>query len=183
MSERIVALVAEARERVPELGEPTLERGEVSVEVPRARLVEVAMWLRDEGPFELLADWSAVDFLGVAERTDRFELAAHLASVSHPDRLRLRVGVPEGDERCPSLAAVWPGANVQEREIYDFFGISFDGHPDMRRIFMPDEWEGHPQRKDYPLGGVNVAYHGAFIPPPDVRGRPATTTGYPGRHA
>ncbi len=183
MDERLQEVIGAVRERIPELGEPDEAFGEVSLEVSRGHLIEAAAFLRDEAPFELLADWSAADMLDVEPPDRRFHLAAHLASPRHPARMRLRVHIPEDDERCPSLVEVWPGANFQEREIYDFFGISFDGHPDLRRIFMPDEWEGFPQRKDYPLGGTNVAYHGAFIPPPDLRQKVARTSGYPGRHA
>ena len=180
MDERLTTLLAEARERFPELGEPADAYGETSVDVPRASLVAVATWLRDEVPFEVLADWSCVDYLGARE--PRFLLAAHLASPRHAFRLRARVWLDDGQD-CPSLTGVWLGANAQEREIFDFFGIRFEGHPDLRRVFMPEEWEGHPQRKDYPLGGVNVTYHGAFIPPPDLRQKVAKTSGYPGRHA
>lgn len=179
MDAALEAIVAHARETFPEaIGEPTEAFGDTSVDVERARLPEIATLLRED--FELLADWSCVDHLGPSER--RFLCAAHLASVRHPHRIRLRVWVPEGDESCPSLVGVWPTANFHEREMFDFFGIRFEGHPDLRRLFMPDEWEGHPQRKDYPLGGVNTQYHhGHFIPPPDVRRQTTTTTGYPGR--
>jgi NADH-quinone oxidoreductase subunit C len=155
--------------------------GEVSVDVARERIQDVGKILRDDVPFDLLSDLSCVDYLGINDAQRRFLVAYHLSSPDHPHRLRLRVWVPEGDERVPSVVSVWPTANFQEREIFDFFGIAFEGHPNLRRIFMPEEWEGHPQRKDYPLGGTNVQYHGAFIPPPDVRRNPATTTGYPGR--
>ena len=182
MSERLMGLLAEARARFPEVAEPTEAFGEISVEVPRELLIDVATWLRDEAGFSQLADWSAIDYLDIEPPARRFLLSAHLSSPEHADRLRVRVYLPDGDERCPSLTAVWTGAYAQEREMYDFFGVAFEGHPDLRRIFMPEEWEGHPQRKDYPLGGVNVEYHhGAFIPPPDTRGQKATTTGYPGR--
>ena len=181
MDDRLTRIVARARERFPELPDATEERGEVSFDVPREALVAVAAHLRDHAPFELLADWSCIDWLGVVEPARRFCLSAHLASVQHAARLRLRVWIPEGDETCPTLVPVWPGAEFQEREMFDFFGVTFEGHPDLRRIFMPDEWEGHPQRKDYPLGGSPTFYHGSFIPPPDTRGQPATTTGYPGR--
>jgi NADH-quinone oxidoreductase subunit C len=183
MDERIADVLARARERFGGLGEPVTEHGEHAIEVPRALLAGLAPFLRDEAPFELLADWSATDLLEVEPPERRFLLTAHLASATHPGRLRLRVRIPQGDETCPSLTGVWPGANFQEREIYDFFGVAFEGHPGLRRIFMPDEWEGHPQRKDYPLGGTNVEYHGAFIPPPDLREDIARTSGYPGRHA
>jgi len=183
MIEPLDDLLIRARERFPEaVSEPVETFGETSVDVSRVELTQVGAWFRDEGPFELLADWSVVDYLGVNEPTRRFLVAAHLASVQHPERVRLRVWIPEGDETCPSLVGVWPGADFQERENFDFFGITFEGHPNLRRIFMPDGWEGHPQRKDYPLGGTNVTYqHGVFIPPPDRRGQPAATTGYPGR--
>lgn len=176
-------LLANARERFPEeVSEVTDDLGMPSVDVARAVLPQVAHILRIDGPFELLADWSAVDYLGHNPASQRFLCAAHLASVQHSERVRLRVWIPEDDPRCPTLTGEWPGANAQEREIFDFFGIVFDGHPDLRRIFMPDEWDGHPQRKDYPLGGVNTQYHhGAFIPPPDLRREQTTTTGYPGR--
>ena len=185
MDEKLAVIVAEARERFPlAVSEPVEEFGQTSVDFARDGLSDIAGFLRDEVPFELLADWSCVDFLGVEPSERRFMCAAHLASVRSPERLRLRVWIPEGDECCPSLTALWPGADYMEREIFDFFGITFDGHPDLRRIFMPEDWEGHPQRKDYPLGGVNVQYkNGAFIPPPNLRVPPEATTGYPGRTA
>ena len=182
MDVRLEAICAAARERFHErVGEPSVELGEVSIEVAREALIDVARMLRSEFPFELLSDLSCVDFLGVQPPERRFLVAYHLTSLTHALRLRLRTHVPEGDELCPSVATVWPTANWHEREVFDFFGIAFEGHPDLRRIFMPDDWEGHPQRKDFPLGGTKVEFKGAFVPPPDVRRQPATTTGYPGR--
>jgi len=180
MDERLQHLLERVREQFgASVGEPVEAFGEVSITVARDELVDVARTLRAD--LEMLADWSAVDYLGVNPPTERFLCAAVLASVRTPLRVRLRVFLPEGDERCPSLTSLWQGADFLEREMFDFFGITFEGHPNLRRIFMPDEWEGHPQRKDYPLGGRNVEYHGAFIPPPDVRRQPTSTTGYPGR--
>ncbi len=182
MDDRLASIVTHARERFPmAVSEPTEAFGEVAVEVARDRIADLGKILRDDAPFELLSDLSAVDYLGVNPSERRFLIAYHLSSPSHPHRLRLRVWIPEGDERCPTVTSVWPTANFHEREVFDFFGITFEGHPNLRRLFMPDEWEGYPQRKDYPLGGTNVQYHGAFIPPPDVRKQPTTTTGYPGR--
>lgn len=182
MDERLAAALARLRERFPEaVSEPSEEFGEVSVDVARERLPEVAEWLRDEFPFEMLADLSAVDYLGVLPPERRFLVALHLTSLRHVLRLRLRVWVPEGDERCPTVTGVWPVAGWFEREAYDFFGVVFEGHPDLVRILMPEDWEGHPQRKDYPLGAASVRYLGAPVPPPEERGEPSTTTGYPGR--
>jgi NADH-quinone oxidoreductase subunit C len=182
MEDRLGRIVAGARERFPmAVSEPTEAFGEVSVEVARERITDVCKILRDDAPFEILSDLSCVDYLDLNPPERRFLVAYHLSSPQHPSRLRLRVWIPEGDERCPSVTIVWPTANFHEREAFDFFGIGFEGHPNLRRILMPDEWEGHPQRKDYPLGGTNIQYHGAFIPPPDIRRQPTSTTGYPGR--
>jgi NADH-quinone oxidoreductase subunit C len=84
-------------------------------------------------------------------------------------RIRLEVSVTAEDPHVPSATEIYPTANWQERETWDFFGIVFDGHPGLTRIEMPDDWPGHPQRKDYPLGGVPVEYKGATVPPPDER--------------
>ena len=92
-----------------------------------------------------------------------------LMSITHRRRIRVEVAAPDADPHVPSLFSVYPTTDWHERETYDFFGIIFDGHPSLTRIEMPDDWEGHPQRKDYPLGGVPVEYHGAEIPPPDER--------------
>jgi NADH-quinone oxidoreductase subunit C len=92
-----------------------------------------------------------------------------LSSITHTRRVRLEVAAPDGDPHIPSLFGIYPTNDWHERETYDFFGIIFDGHPSLTRIEMPDDWQGHPQRKDYPLGGVPVEYKGAQIPPPDQR--------------
>ncbi len=92
-----------------------------------------------------------------------------LLSVTHNRRVRVEVACPDDDPHIPSVVSVYPSNDWHERETYDFFGIVFDGHPALTRIEMPDDWPGHPQRKDYPLGGIPVEYKGAQIPPPDER--------------
>jgi NADH-quinone oxidoreductase subunit C len=93
----------------------------------------------------------------------------HLLSMTHNRRIRLEVAAPDADPHIPSVVPVYPTADWHERETYDFFGLIFDDHPALTRIQMPDDWPGHPQRKDYPLGGIPVEYKGATIPPPDER--------------
>jgi NADH-quinone oxidoreductase subunit C len=184
VNETLEHVCAALRERFPDhISDPEEAFGEVSVRVPREQLTEVCGFLRDVEQFELLSDVSGVDYLGVAPPEDRFLVAYHVTSLSRRARIRLRVFVPDGDERMPSVTGVWPTANWQEREIFDFFGITFTGHPDLRRILMPDDWDGFPHRKDYPLGGTKVEFKGATVPPPDLRRQPTTTTGYPGRIA
>jgi NADH-quinone oxidoreductase subunit C len=146
-----------------------VDRGELTLHVRRERLTEVAMKLRDDPAlrFELFSGVSGVHYL---EDTGR-ELHAvyHLLSITHNRRVRLEVSVPDADPHVPSLTGVYPSSNWHERETWDFFGIIFDGHPALTRIEMPDDWRGHPQRKDYPLGGIPVEYRGAKIPSPDER--------------
>jgi len=144
-------------------------RGELTLYVKRDRLIEVARKLRDEPAlaFQLCTGVSGVHYL---DDTDR-ELHAvyHLVSITYNRRVRLEVTTPDSDRHIPSLVSVYPACNWHERETWDFFGIIFDGHPALTRIQMPDDWKGHPQRKDYPLGGIPVEYRGATIPPPDER--------------
>ena len=109
---------------------------------------------------------SGVDYLG---SVNRLHSVAHLTSMTYRRRIRLEVAVPVDDPHVPSLTALYPTADWQERETYDMFGIVYDGHPALTRILMPDDWDGYPQRKDYPLGGIPVQYKGATIPPPDER--------------
>ena len=117
--------------------------------------------------FELCSSVSGVDYLGTDER--RLHAVYQLTSMTYRRRIRLEAAVTAEDPHLPSVTAVYPTADWQERETYDMFGIIFDGHPGLTRILMPDDWEGHPQRKDYPLGGIPVEYKGAEIPPPDER--------------
>ncbi|MGH8935495.1 MAG: NADH-quinone oxidoreductase subunit C [Acidimicrobiia bacterium] len=131
--------------------------GERVALVPRERLVEFATAAREAG-FEMCVDVTAVDYL---HRRPRFEVVAMLLSLRHQQRLRLRVAVPGDDPTVPSLVPVYPGANYFEREAYDMFGIEFTEHPDLSRILMPDDWEGHPLRKDYPVGAVQVQFKDA----------------------
>ncbi|MFP5225773.1 MAG: NADH-quinone oxidoreductase subunit C [Actinomycetota bacterium] len=184
-SEELLALCARASSEVGGSLEPVDERGVTSLEVAADRLVEVVTWFRDNGPFELLADLSVIDWLGINPDEKRFCVGYMLASPQHPARLQLRVYLGSQQPKVASLTGLWPGADALEREAYDFFGIGFEGHPNLRRMFMPDDWEGHPQRKDYPLGGIDVRYeHGQAVTPPDDRAKRSTTTsGYPGRTA
>jgi NADH-quinone oxidoreductase subunit C len=145
-----------------------VDRGEITFYVGREHLPEVASQLRDDPAlrFELCVSLSGVDYLGTP---DRLHSVVQLSSMTFRRRIRLETSVPVEDPHIPSITSVYPTADWQERETWDMFGIVYDGHPALTRILMPDDWEGHPQRKDYPLGGVPVEYKGATIPPPDER--------------
>ncbi len=144
-------------------------RDELTLDVRRDLLPQVAQRLRDEPElrFEMCLGVSGVHY---PHDTGRELHAVYpLQSITHNRRVRLEVAAPDSDPHIPSLYAVYPTTDWHERETYDFFGIIFDGHPSLTRIEMPDDWHGHPQRKDYPLGGIPVEYKGAQIPPPDER--------------
>lgn len=127
-------------------------RGETTVVVPRQHLLGAAELLADEPSlrFSFLSDLSAVDRFPLEPR---FEVNYHLLSIEKRLRLRLKVKISTADPVVHSVTQIWPTANWHEREVFDMFGILFEGHPDLRRILMPDDWEGHPLRKDYPTEG------------------------------
>ena len=145
-----------------------VDRGELTLHVLRDHLLDLCRTLRDDPGlrFEFCSSVSGVDYLGTP---DRLHSVVHLTSMTYRRRIRLEVAVSVEDPHVPSITSVYPTADWQEREAYDMFGIIYDGHPALTRILMPDDWEGHPQRKDYPLGGVPVQYKGATIPPADER--------------
>ena len=145
-----------------------VDRNELTLHVAREHLIGVATALRDDPNlrFELCSSVSGVDYLGSA---NRLHSVAQLTSMTYRRRVRIEVAVPVEDPHVPSLTGLYPTADWQERETYDLFGIVYDGHPALTRILMPDDWDGFPQRKDYPLGGIPVQYKGATIPPPDER--------------
>lgn len=134
-----------------------IERGgETTVEIGRERVLEVARFLRGAPlSFALLSDVTCADF---PEDPRRFRLAYHLFSLESGQRLRLRVWAGADDPAVPSVTPVWATANWHEREVYDMFGVRFTDHPDLARILMPLDWEGHPLRRDYPLGGEEVIF-------------------------
>jgi len=146
-----------------------VEHDELTFHVRREHLLEFVQALRDDPTlrFEMCMGVSGVHF---PEQTGR-ELHAvyHFLSITHNRRVRVEVSVPDTDRHLPSIVSVYPTCDWHERETWDFFGLVFDGHPALTRIMMPDDWPGHPQRKDYPLGGIPVEYKGAEIPPPDQR--------------
>ena len=131
-------------------------RNEVWLIVPPGQIVEVCRTLRDEFGFERLSALTAVDYW--PEQDPRFHVIYHLHSIKGKTRLGLRVPVPGLEPSVPTLEGIYPGANWHEREVWDMFGIRFEGHSDMRRILMPADWEGHPLRKDYPLGYEEVQF-------------------------
>ena len=161
--EAVLPAYAEAVEKV------VVFRDELTFHVAREYLVELLRALRDDPAlrFEMCMGVSGVHY---PHETGRELHAVYpLLSVTHNRRARVEVTCPDGDPHIPSAVSVYPGNDWHERETFDFFGIVFDGHPGLTRIEMPDDWPGHPQRKDYPLGGIPVEYKGAQIPPPDER--------------
>jgi NADH-quinone oxidoreductase subunit C len=143
--------------------------GELTFYVRREYLVEVAKRLRDEPSlaFELCLGVSGTHY--PRDIGNELHAVYHLLSITHNRRLRVEVTAPDADPHVPSLIDVYPTCDWHERETWDFFGVVFDGHPALTRIEMPDDWKGHPGRKDYPLGGIPVEYRGATVPPPEER--------------
>jgi NADH-quinone oxidoreductase subunit C len=150
-------------------GAPLTEsRGQACVHVARGELADFVLRLRDDEGFTVCIDVTAVDYLafqgdrglpaGIA--AERFELVVNLLSHTKVERLRVRVQVPADDPVAPSLFDVHPGTEAMEREVFDLFGIRFDGHPDLSRILMPEDWIGHPLRKDYAIGRIPVQFKG-----------------------
>jgi NADH-quinone oxidoreductase subunit C len=125
--------------------------GQVTAVVPKERIVEILRFLHDDPrtAFDLLTDLTALDY---PKREARFDVVYHLYSIPKNHRLRLKVRAADG-ETVPSATAVYNAAEWHEREVFDMFGVKFDNHPDLRRILLPDEWQGHPLRKEYPLEG------------------------------
>ncbi|HLT45788.1 MAG TPA: NADH-quinone oxidoreductase subunit C [Rubricoccaceae bacterium] len=133
------------------LGEVALYAGEHTVYVDRAAIVDVCRFLREEAGFDYLCDMATVDRF---TEEDRFEVVYNLVSIPHRKRLRLKVRVDEEDPVVPSITPVYRAANWHEREAWDMMGIRFEGHPDLRRIFLPEDFEYHPLRKDFPVLGI-----------------------------
>lgn len=146
MAERFPQAFVEAKEY----------RGELTVVVQREQIVEVARFLHDEPglEFDHLTDICSVDYPDrSASGGERFDVVYHLNSINRHHRLCLKASVPEDDCVIDSVCPVWRGANFLEREVYDLMGIRFRGHPDLRRIFLPEDFDGHPLRKEYPTEG------------------------------
>jgi NADH-quinone oxidoreductase subunit C len=135
-------------------------RGQVSMVMKRDQLLEICIWLHDdpEFHFDYLKDLCGVDYLG--RKAIRFEVVYTLYSLKHDHMIRLRAEVSEEDQSIESVVQVWIGADWHERECHDLFGIIFKGHPDLKRILLPDDWEGHPLRKDYPVQGPEEEWPG-----------------------
>ena len=146
-----------------------IDRGELTLHVKADRLFHVAQVLRDNPAlrFEMCLGVNGAHY--PADKDRELHCVYPLLSLTHNRRIRLEVSVPDADPHLPSLVELWAGNNWHERETFDMFGIIFDGHPGLTRILMPDDWIGHPQRKDYPLGGIPVEYKGATVPPPSER--------------
>ena len=125
------------------------DRGELSLTVPSENILEAMQAIRDAG-YNAFEDMTAVDWL---PSDPRFQLNYHILSHAMKQRVRIKTSVSEADPAVESITSVFPGANFYEREVFDLFGIRFEGHPNLRRIMMPEEWVGHPLRKDYPVEG------------------------------
>jgi NADH-quinone oxidoreductase subunit C len=128
------------------------DRDEMTIYVERGSIRESCALLKEDAtcPFNFLSDVTCVDWL---PNEPRFEVIYHLLSIPNKERVRLKVRLESASPVVESVTSVWPGANYFEREVYDLFGVRFTGHPYLRRILMPEDWEGHPLRKDYPVEG------------------------------
>ncbi len=146
-----------------------VDRGELTLHVKADRLFQVAQVLRDNPVlrFEMCLGVNGVHY--PTDKDRELHCVYPFLSMTFNRRIRLEVSVPDINPHLPSLVELWGGNNWHERETFDMFGIIFDGHPGLTRILMPDDWIGHPQRKDYPLGGIPVEYKGATVPPPSER--------------
>ena len=146
-----------------------VDRGELTIFVAREHLLGVVTALRDEPGlrYELCLGVAGVHYPADAGR--ELHAVYPFLSITHNRRVRLEVTAPDADPVIPSIVSVYPANDWHEREAFDMFGLVFEGHPGLTRILMPDDWPGHPQRKDYPLGGIPVEYKGATIPPADQR--------------
>jgi NADH-quinone oxidoreductase subunit C len=131
----------------------TCDRGELMLEIAPARINSVCGYLKYDRNFVRLSSVTAVDRYPAEPR---FEVVYHLQSVESKLRVRLKCRLPGENPEIESVTSVWRGANWYEREVFDLFGIRFTGHPDLRRIMLPDDWEGHPLRKDYPIAGTRA---------------------------
>jgi NADH-quinone oxidoreductase subunit C len=129
------------------------DRGELTLEIALERIVEVCRFLKEDQKFARVSTVTAVDWY---PEEPRFEVVYHLHSPERNERLRLKCHVPGGSPEIDSVTGVWRGANWYERETFDLFGIRFRNHPDLKRIMLPESWEGHPLRKDYPVTGDRV---------------------------
>ncbi len=141
-------------------------RGQATVFATPSTYLKLMKALLDD-TFTTCSDLCAVDYLDFPQRAvpagvtaERFEVAVNLLSIARHERLRVRVEVPAADPVLPSLFDLWPGTEAMEREAYDMFGIAFEGHPDLTRILMPEDWDGHPLRKDYEIGRIPVQFKG-----------------------
>jgi NADH-quinone oxidoreductase subunit C len=135
-------------------------RDETTIVVAPEKIPDVCRYLRDTTGlvYNFLSDISAVDYYPDYDRPERFGVSYHLLSMLYNRRLRVKTFVPEEAPEVPTVTTIWPGANWLEREIFDMMGINFAGHPDMRRLLMPEDWDGHPHRRDYPLGYEQVQF-------------------------
>ena len=154
------------REAYPDV---VVARGETTAIVTRDDLRDCLVWLR-ETPALRMGFLSCVTATDHPNADPRVWLIYEMRSLELRHRARVKVGLVEGDLHAPTVTDLFPTADWQEREVYDLFGVIFDGHPDLTRILLPDDWEGHPLRKTEEIGGVNTQYQGAFIPPVDKRG-------------
>ena len=141
-----------------ESAEWSLSHGQDVVRVSKDEFGDFGRAAKQAG-FEVCADVTAVDYF--RNRPVRYDVVANLVSQQHRLRLRVITAVPRDDTVVPSLTPIWPGANFPEREVYDMFGITFEGHPDLTRILMPDDWQGYPLRKDFSTGSVPVQFKGS----------------------
>ncbi|HRE47495.1 MAG TPA: NADH-quinone oxidoreductase subunit C [Aggregatilineales bacterium] len=135
-------------------------RGETTIVIDRDHIVDACAFFKETEGLEYiyLSDIAGIDYYQQEPSERRFAANYHLYSFAYNRRLRLKVYAPEDDPRIPSVSSVYPAADWEEREAYDMFGILFEGHPSLRRVLMPDDWDGHPQRKDYPLGYEQVQF-------------------------
>lgn len=157
--------VATLKQAMPDVVKDVVEfRGEMTLVVDPEQIVKVCHFLRDTAGlvYNYLSDISAVDYYepqgGISGRPARFGVCYHLYSMVYNRRIRVKVYLEEDDPSVASIIEVWPAANWLERETYDLMGITFKGHPDLRRLQLADDWNGHPHRRDYPLGYETVMF-------------------------